>query len=492
MREQAMPSWDLKELLHDIVPCTLNIEITGLALDSRLVKSGDLFFACKGTKADGRQFIDDAIKNGAVCILSESSENITATVPIIHVANLSQKIGLIASKFYHHPSKNMQVVGITGTNGKTSCSHFIASALAELKIPCGVIGTLGNGIYGHITEATLTTPDAITLQKTLNDFLNLGAKHMAMEVSSHSIDQGRITGIDFAISVYTNLTRDHLDYHGTMEHYANTKKKLFQSAATHQSVINADDEYGKKIIAELAGKKTLYAYGIEPYTGPENIPFIQASDIRLDLSGIRAHIRSPWGQGELYVGLIGKFNLSNLLAVLTTLCLLDIPFESVIKAMSKFQPVMGRMQTLGGGEKPLAVVDYSHTPDALEKALSALRYHCHGKLYCVFGCGGDRDSGKRPMMAKIAEQFADQVIVTDDNPRTENAEQIFDDIKAGFLHPERISMIHDRAKAIREAVTAAKAGDCILIAGKGAETYQIIGKEKFPFLDVEQVAIALN
>lgn len=477
----------LSSLINDF---SGDINITGLTLDSRLVKSGDLFFAYQGTTLDGKQFINYAINKGAAAILTDAEKPAKYKIPVIFIPQLAQHVGNIAAKFYDDPSKKIRVVGITGTNGKTSCSHFIASALHQLYLSCGVMGTLGNGLYGAIQSGNLTTPDAVTLQKTLAEFLKQNAKYVAMEVSSHSIDQARINGVDFAIGVFTNLTRDHLDYHGTMENYGNTKKKFFENDATHRAVINADDEFGKKIIAEVKNKKQIFAYGTQK-NADATIPFVHADKIHLDLSGIRAQIDSPWGSGELHASLIGKFNISNLLAVFTTLCLLDIPFETVLMLIKKLKPVDGRVQTLGGGKHPLVVVDYAHTPDALEKVLTALRYHCHGKLYCVFGCGGDRDRGKRPLMAKIAEQLADVVIVTDDNPRTENSEQIFQDIFAGFQRPEKVMKEHDRAKAIRNAIQAANTGDCILIAGKGAETYQIIGHEKLPFSDVEQVRLCL-
>jgi UDP-N-acetylmuramoyl-L-alanyl-D-glutamate--2,6-diaminopimelate ligase len=473
----------LSKLLNITIPTQWDLDISGLTLDSRQVKPGDLFFAYQGTHLDGRQFIDDAIQKGASIVLAEGENNLQ--FPVISLSNLSKQIGVIAARFYDNPSKNMRIVGITGTNGKTSCSHFIAAALHQLNISCGVIGTLGNGLYGNIQAGNLTTPDPITLQKTLAGFLQQGASYTAMEVSSHSIEQERINGIDFAISVFTNLTRDHLDYHGTMENYGNAKKKLFVSDATKLSVINKDDAFGEKIIAELRGKKNILSYGTQKNTD------IYAENPQFNLNGIYADVYTPWGQGELHSGLIGKFSLSNLLAVLTTLCALDIPFETVLQLLSKLTSVDGRMQTLGGGDKPLIVVDYAHTPDALEKVLTALRHHCHGKLICVFGCGGDRDRGKRPIMAKIAEENADIVMVTDDNPRTEDADQIFKDIFAGFAHPEKILQEHDRSKAIYAMIAAAKAGDCVLIAGKGAETYQIIGTEKLPFSDVEQVRFCL-
>lgn len=479
----------LSELLKNMteVPSSLECEVTNLVLDSRLVKPGDLFLACVGTELDGRQFISDAIKKGACAVLAEA-DHLEMTkqdsIPIIPIKNLSTRIGAIAARFFGNPTQKMHVIGVTGTNGKTSCTHFIGQALQHLNISCGVIGTLGSGLYGHIEAGSLTTPDAITLQKTLHNFLKQGTKYAAMEVSSHSLEQGRVNEIAFEIGVFTNLTRDHLDYHGTMENYGKTKKKLFEKELRY-AVVSADDEFGKTIIADFPNQKNIFSYSAEKKSS------VHVENIELTLEGMHATIYSPWGQGKLHSSLIGKFNVSNLLAVFTTLCLLEIPFEIVLELISRLQPVPGRMQTFGGKQKPLVVVDYSHTPDALEKALNALRHHTQGKLFCIFGCGGNRDRGKRPIMAKIAEDNADYVIVSDDNPRHEDPAQIAADIMKGFLHPEKVIVQHDRAKAIHETIRQAKAGDCILVAGKGAETYQIIGDEKKHFVDEEQVKLGL-
>lgn len=481
----------LSVLLQDILAHPIDHEVTvdGLALDSRKVKQGDLFFACVGTQVDGKAYIDDAILRGARVVLAEGNapSELRGTIPVIFIPDLGKKIGVIASRFYHHPSEKMQVVGITGTNGKTSCSHFIAAALTQNQLPCGVIGTLGNGLYGHIQESNLTTPDAVTLQKTLADFLSQHAKYVAMEVSSHSVDQGRMNGVEFEIGIFTNLTRDHLDYHGTMENYAAAKRKFFDSTATKTIVANADDAFGRKLIQDFHGIKPIYAYSLEKQKLEIDVPLISVENIRLDLDGIHARVNSPWGQGEISAHLIGKFNLSNILAAFTALSLLKIPFEKVLTLLSQLKSVPGRMQALGGKGKPLVVVDYAHTPDALEKVLQALRHHCQGKLICIFGCGGDRDRGKRPLMAAIAEKLADVVMMTDDNPRTENPAQIFEDILQGFQKPQTILQEHDRAKAIQKMIQQAEVGDCVLVAGKGAETYQIIGKEKFQFSDVDVV-----
>lgn len=484
----------LSKLLYHIYDTVIyhDPEITGLAIDSRRVKPGYLFFACKGTQQDGNDFIEDAIKNGAAAILSDVDTQTTPVrlhhnIPLFPVQNLNQYIGIIAEDYFGQPNKKLKIVGITGTNGKTSCSHFVAQALQQNNKLCGVIGTLGTGLYGKIVEGTLTTPDAITLHALFANFVEQDANYVSMEASSHSIDQGRINGIEFEVGVFTNLTRDHLDYHLTMDAYGTAKKKLFDNPLTKNAVINADDEFGRKLIENLS-RDHIYAYSTNKNVSlTKPVPISYADNVHLTLAGMSATVTTPWGEGDLHVPLIGKFNLSNVLAVLTTLCLLDIPFKTALSSLSSLSSVPGRMQTFNGKNKPLVVVDYSHTPDSLEKALTSLREHCRGKLYCLFGCGGDRDRGKRPLMAKIAEKLADQVMVTDDNPRTESPAQIVADIVSGFSDSAKIIVQHDRSKAIRDIIQYAQEGDCVLIAGKGAETYQQIGNEKIPFSDIEKV-----
>ncbi len=486
----------LSNLLQNIrhMP-SVDLSIKGLALDSRCVQSGDLFFACQGSHSDGRAFIGQAIEKGAVGVLAETHPDLPEYylekgIPVIAIPQLHQKVSEIAARFYHHPGDSLDIIGITGTNGKTSTSYFIAAILQHLAKVCGIMGTLGNGIYGNIKPGVLTTPDAITIQKNLAEFLALGAKHVAMEVSSHSLDQGRVQHVPFKVGIFTNLTRDHLDYHGTMEAYGAAKAKLFDNPFLQFAVINIDDQFGQKLIQKIAGRKQVFAYSTT--TKAHDFPLTYVKKVYWDAEGIRAYISTPWGEGEICSRLIGQFNLSNLLAVVTTLCLLKIPFQSVVEAISLLQPVAGRMQSFGGGDNPLVVVDYSHTPDSLEKALLALRSHCEGKLYCVFGCGGDRDRGKRPIMAGIAEKLADVVMVTDDNPRTEDPAMIVADILKGFSAPNKIIVQHDRSKAIRDVIHYAQQGDCVLIAGKGAETYQQIGEQKIPYSDIDQVIGVIN
>ena len=473
----------LKALIS--IPAQADREISRLVLDSRRIQAGDLFFAIRGASSDGRQYINDALAKGAVAVLVEAERAGEITyqngIPLIPIQDLKSQIGVLASCFYDHPAKKLRMTGVTGTNGKTSITHFIAQGLGE---PCGVIGTLGSGLYGSLGEAGLTTPDAISLHDMLHHFVQQGVKTVAMEVSSHSIDQGRVNGIEFEMGIFTNLTQDHLDYHGTMEAYAAVKRRFLAELPTQHVIINGDDSYGQRWIEELAHHKSVFAYATQPVE--VRVPRVYADKIQTSLQGIKAKVHSPWGEGELVIPLIGRFNLSNVLAVLTVLCFYGIPFEEVLRRLSRLKPTPGRMQTITGPGMPLVVVDYSHTPDSLEKALEALRAHATGKLFCVFGCGGNRDAGKRPIMAKIAERLADRVIVTNDNPRHEKPEDIAQQIMRGFSRPELISVVLDRSKAIENSIQWANANDCILIAGKGAEHYQQVGDEKIHFDDVEE------
>lgn len=475
------------------IPTEADRPLSGLALDSRQVKEKTLFFAIKGKQLDGRQYIADAIKHGATAVLVDADtahESLTwhDQVPLIPIYQLAKKLGKIAARFYDNPAKSLRIIGVTGTSGKTSCTHFIAQVLQSLKTPCGIIGTLGSGFYDALGTSGLTTPDAVTLQATLRQFVEQGAKAIAMEVSSHSIEQGRVNAIEFEIGIFTNLTQDHLDYHGDLETYADVKRRFLAELPTKHLIINADDAYGRKWIKELGPYKSVVAYSTRKTLSiSTDIPIVYADGVKLTLQGIKAQVHTPWGAGELCLPLIGQFNLSNGLAVLSALCTYGVSLPEALHQLSQLKTVPGRMQTLGGHEQPLIVVDYAHKPDALEKVLQALRAHVEGKLCCVFGCGGERDRGKRPLMAKIAETLADHVIVTNDNPRHEKPEDIVTEILKGFSHPERVTIELDRSKAIQNSIQWASANDCVLIAGKGAERYQQIGDEKIPFDDVEKV-----
>lgn len=485
----------LAALLQGIksLPPNMDSEVSRLVLDSRQVQPNDLFLAIKGSHLDGRKYIASAISQGAKAILVDADsvdEGVTwqENVPLVPIYHLQQKVGELAARFYANPSHDLRVIGITGTSGKTSCSHFIAQMLQSLQVPCGIIGTLGSGFYGALLETGLTTPDAISLQASLRHFVDQGAKAVAMEVSSHSIDQGRVNGIEFDVGIFTNLSQDHLDYHGTMQAYAGVKRRFFTDFPLKHIIINADDIYGNQWVREMAVTHPLIAYSTQPLKDlPANVLPVYANQIELTLQGISADVHTPWGEGRLILPLIGAFNLSNALAVLAALCTYGFTLQEVLTHLAVLQAVPGRMQLIGGNGKPLIVVDYAHKPDALQKVLQALRKHTHGRLCCVFGCGGERDQGKRPLMAKIAESLADHVIVTNDNPRHEKPETIIAQIMQGFLHPERVQVELDRSKAIENSIQWASANDCILIAGKGAERYQQIGDDKLPFDDVKKV-----
>ncbi|CAL7960224.1 UDP-N-acetylmuramoyl-L-alanyl-D-glutamate--2, 6-diaminopimelate ligase [Gammaproteobacteria bacterium] len=486
----------LKDLLVDTVKLNVQVDclVTGIAIDSRKIQVGDLFLAYRGAVVDGRDFIVDAINRGAVAVLCEDAVPdkyvlSTEVLPIIVVPGLKNQISLIAAKFYGYPARKLTVIGVTGTNGKTSITQFIASVLTNLGVPCGVIGTIGVGFPGKLVATINTTPDPVTLQRWLFKLKKEGAQAVAMEVSSHSLVQQRVSGIDFKIAVFTNLTRDHLDYHGTVENYGVAKKMLFRLPGLQYAIINADDEFGQKLVKELKTSLKVYAYTTKDTLA--EVPTLKAEDINLGVTGINVNVITPWGEGLLKSHLLGRFNLSNLLAVLAVLGVMKVNVVDALAGMEKLETVKGRMQTFGGDKKPLVVVDYAHTPDALEQALLVLRGCCRGAIWCVFGCGGDRDRGKRPMMGQIAERYSDHIIITNDNPRAEDPQQIISDILQGLLCPWAVEVEQDRRAAIAHAVDCAHENDVVLVAGKGHEDYQIIGMEKLPFSDQEVVAKVL-
>lgn len=488
---RALPP-TLGELLAGFAEAPANLvgrPVVGLAADSRAVRAGDLFFAVRGGNRHGLEFLEAVRAAGALAVVWEppyegSPAADACGLPLLTVPELRRKMGLIASRFHGEPSRRLPVVGITGTDGKTSCAHFIAQALSDADSgPCGILGTLGVGAYGQTEPSPHTTPDPLAVQRWLAGLVAAGRRHAVMEVSSHALDQGRVNGVGFAVGVLTNLTRDHLDYHGTPEAYAAAKRRLFFEHRPRWAVLNLDDAFGREIAAEPGRRSQTIGYGLGQR--PERLErFVWGENPELTPSGLRLRIRSSWGDGELRVGLLGRFNASNLLASVATLLALELPFTEALARVTRAAPVPGRMERLGGGVgQPLAVVDYAHTPHALEQVLSALREHGGNRLWCVFGCGGDRDPGKRPLMGAVAERLADRVLVTDDNPRTEDPERIVADILAGMRRPGTVSVIRDRRAAIARALAAAGPGDIVLIAGKGHEDYQIVGTERLPFSD---------
>lgn len=468
--------------------------VTGLCSDSRDVKLGNCFFALKGKSYDGRDYIADAIEQGASAIFIDTATPYSQalTVPLITVTNLANRLGEIAARFYQYPSSKLTMIGITGTNGKTSTSQFIATALNRVSKRCGVIGTLGYGFPEQLLPSTHTTCNALILQRQIADIFDQGAEAIAMEVSSHALDQERIAGVSFDIGIFTNLTRDHLDYHGTMENYAAAKRKLFYAKDLKYAVINTDDPFGLTLAKELKDSLEIYCYGLSENKNNLGLPTINAHHINLNHKGVTAKISSPWGDGQFRSRLLGRFNISNLLAVFACLQLMNIPMEQSLECIANLHTVTGRMQMFGGGKQPLVVVDYAHTPDALMQVLLALREHTNGTLWCIFGCGGDRDRGKRPLMGQIAERYADQLVITDDNPRTEDPQQIVLDIRNGLLCPWAVEIEHDRGAAIAHVISCAQPGDVVLVAGKGHENYQLIGQERLAFSDSEHIQTQLK
>ena len=475
-----------------------------LCADSRLVKNGDIFFAfpIPNSTGDGRQYIQDAIKNGAVAIVFEEDNfqwNEKFDVPHYPVNDLIWCVGWIVNQWFDAPDQNMYTVAVTGTNGKTSCSQWIAKAFSMTGTPCAVIGTQGVGVYrnGHsdlLVETGFTTPDAIQLQGTLAKLRNDGAQAMAIEASSIGLHQGRLNGLHIDVALMTNLTRDHLDYHHTMEIYAQSKTILFDWQNLRTAVINLDDAYGVQLVEHISQKSPdvqVIGYSLAQ-EGHSKIQTIIASQMRTTSQGTSFYVESPFGAGQIKTQMIGGFNVSNVLGVLGVLFANGIAWEIATNCIEQLHAVPGRMQQLGSHGQAMVVVDYAHTPDALEKTLMTLQLISQergGELWCVFGCGGDRDSGKRPQMGKIS-QMADHVVITNDNPRTENPQKIIQEITMGMDRTPQI--IEDRASAILFAVKHASTNDVILLAGKGHESYQEIDGKKWEFSDIEHAQLALT
>jgi UDP-N-acetylmuramoyl-L-alanyl-D-glutamate--2,6-diaminopimelate ligase len=474
------------------------VAVSGLALDSRKVQPGDLFLAVAGSRTHGLHHARQAVALGAAAVAWEPAAGepglaelaALLPVPVIAVRGLSQLVGLVADRYYGHPSHGLFMIGVTGTDGKTSCSHYVAQALDSEDRRCGIIGTVGYGLYNELSVGTHTTPDALTVQQALFAMHRKGARCVVAEVSSHAMDQARVRGVDFDVAVLTNLSRDHLDYHGDVESYAHAKRKLFHSDGLRYAVINADDAFGRSLLDSIPPGVAPVAYRLEGEPCKTRYPaqWVIGRNLELDIGGMRFEVMSPWGSGVLKCSLLGRFNASNLLAALACLCVSGLPFEVALQRLSAIRTVPGRMERFDMGEgRPMAVVDYAHTAGALESVLQSLRYHCRGELWCVFGAGGDRDRGKRPLMAAAAEKLADHVVLTDDNPRSEDPERIIEDICTGFENPDAVRVLHDRAAAISGALRQAGPNDIVLIAGKGHETVQIVGDKTLPFSDRERV-----
>jgi len=475
-----------------------------LTADSRRVAPGDVFFAYVGD-ADGRSYIADAVERGAAAVLFEA-EGFTwpaaLDLPHLAVKGLKQQAGHIAAAWYGQPDRAMTTVAVTGTNGKTSCAYWLGAALSRLPGagPAAVIGTLGVGTFQGGRDQGFditgyTTPDAVLLQRRLAGLATSKVEALAIEASSIGLDQGRMNGLHVDVALFTNFTRDHLDYHGDMATYEAAKRKLFEWDGLKHAVVNLDDPMGLRLLPLIQARQVpLVGYAIEDKIAPEaaGVPALHATAIRGSHAGTVFQVDSPFGSGQVKTQLVGRFNVSNVLGIMGVLLSRGVAWEAVVAIAGALTAAPGRMQQFGGPDVPLIVIDYAHTPDALDKTLSTLRQVATqrgGALWCVFGCGGDRDPGKRPQMGQVAEE-ADHVILTSDNPRSEDPQAIIAQIRAGMSRREP-QVIEDRAGAILWAIRHAARADVVLLAGKGHEAYQEIAGKKMPFLDADHVALAL-
>lgn len=476
----------LRELLDGLlaVPSAMaGLRPTGLQLDSRRVVPGDVFVAVAGARAHGLQHLEEVRRRGAVAVLVDP-----AGAPhvegddLLVVPGLRSALGRIATRF-HGTSVELPVVGVTGTNGKTSTVQLLAQALSAHPLlgPCGHIGTLGAGVGDWREDGERTTPDVLSVHALLASLRQRGARCVAMEVSSHALEQGRVDAVPIRVAAFSNLTRDHLDYHGSMEAYGAAKARLFALPGVAAAVLNIDDTFGAQIAACLPVEQDVWRVSARGAAGAR----LRAESAHADGSGLHFQLVEGATRAPIDSPLLGGFNIDNLLLVAGCLRALGLGFAEVATRLAQLQPVRGRMNRLPAAPgQPLVVVDYAHTPDALDQALQALRAHTSGRLVCVFGCGGDRDRGKRPLMAAIAERGADRVLVTDDNPRSEDGDVIVAEILAGLQRPQAVQVERDRARAIALALAGATPGDTVLIAGKGHETYQEVGSERRPFDDL--------
>jgi UDP-N-acetylmuramoyl-L-alanyl-D-glutamate--2,6-diaminopimelate ligase len=516
----AVGTRSLAELTAGMIEVPADILVTDVTLDSREASPGSLFLACRGSLHHGLKFAGQAIARGARAILYEPADAAPAHLPefnsdiyFARVPDLSRHVSTIADRFFGSPSHSLTVAGITGTNGKTTCAYLLAQALSLCGRAAAYTGTLGYGIPPTLVTTTHTTADAVSVHRQLDELRRRGAGYVCMEVSSHALVQGRVSDVRFNTAVFTNLTRDHLDYHGTMEGYGAAKALLFAMSGVAMRVINVDDEFGAQLAAQSSSARLIVTTRKEHSSLAE---FVRATRVRAETSGLVIGIESSWGVSEVAVPLIGDFNVDNVLTVLATLLAWGVPLADAVSALSRCRAPSGRMEVFGGGSRPLVIVDYAHTPDALSKALRAARMHCKGKLHVVFGCGGDRDAGKRPLMGTIAAELADTIVITDDNPRTEDPRRIVADICAGLrvvgpagfglaasggmssgaramgmapviVRAMTVRVEHDRARAIKSAINGAVTADVVLVAGKGHEDYQIYGTERRHFSDQEVI-----
>ncbi len=460
-------------------------QVHGLTDDSRKVLPGMAFAAYPGVAGDGRPWIADAVARGATAVFWDPTGFTCPDLPVpqLPVPDLQHRAGYLAARLYGDPSRHLPVIGVTGTNGKTSCTHWLAQALGAAGRSCGLIGTLGSGMPGALQPSGFTTPGPVTLQEQLAGLRDAGARAVAMEVSSHALAQGRVQAVRFDLALFTNLTRDHLDFHGDMQAYGQAKAALFHAAGLRRAVLNLDDAFGAALHERLlqAGVPALGYSQRGPLAA--SLPAVTAETVRFHPAGVDFRLCTPQGQVAIASPLLGAFNLSNLLGVLACLIESGVALSALPALVAALTPPPGRLQAVSASPHVQVLVDYAHTPDALAEVLRALRAGLHGgRLICLFGCGGDRDAGKRPLMGRLAEQLADVVVLTSDNPRSEDPEEILHQIAAGMQHPP-YAQVADRACAIGLAIELARPGDIVLLAGKGHETTQEIQGRKLPFSD---------
>ena len=485
----------LNDVLAELEMPSLEVDkvITNLTLDSRRIVGGELFIAIPGFNTDGRDFIADACKRGAVAVLAEGDDGYPLPVscmdaPVIRVDRLQERVGVLANRYYRQPSEEVKVIGVTGTNGKTSCCWFISQIMEKLGTPCAVMGTVGKGMPGALLSSLNTTADVLSTHSFVSQLVKNNIPALAMEVSSHGLDQGRVDGVTFEVALFTHISRDHLDYHGSLQAYAEAKSKLFSHCQYRHSVIGKDDTFSELMLNACADKSNVITWSLEDASAD-----VYAGHIEVLPQGFKATVHTPWGQGDLHSSQLGRFSLENLLAVIASLGVQGFDLQAILNIVPELETVPGRMQRFGGGDQPLVLVDYAHTPDAITSVLTALREHGAPRLGCIYGCGGDRDRGKRPLMTEAALAGADFAVLTSDNPRTESPESIIDDALVGIdaADQQRLTVVVDRGQAIASTIASAKAGDILVVAGKGHEDYQEINGERHHFDDREQVQQAL-
>ncbi|PID67195.1 MAG: UDP-N-acetylmuramoyl-L-alanyl-D-glutamate--2,6-diaminopimelate ligase [Fusobacteriales bacterium] len=462
----------------------LDEKYSGMEYDSRKIKEGNIFIALEGSNVDGHNYIDKAIENGATCIIVSKEINLAHEINYILVENLRQNLSVIASNFYDYPQRKLKIIGVTGTNGKTSTTYMLEKLLSKQKITR--IGTIEYKIGDEVFEAINTTPESLDLIKIFYKSLKKNIDTVIMEVSSHALELGRVSTVEFDYALFTNLTQDHLDYHKNMENYFEAKKKLFYKLKDKSnSSINIDDEYGKKLYDELAIKNNPISYSLSSHHNPE------ADNLKNNLCGQfieNGKIEINYKEKKYIIdfNLFGEFNLYNILGSIGVALKLGLSIEEILEKIKTIKPAPGRFETVNCGQNYKVIVDYAHTPDALENViLSAQKIPNKNRVITIFGCGGDRDKSKRPIMAKITEKNSDITILTSDNPRTEKPEEILEDVKQGFSNGYKYYFEPDREEAIKKAVNLAEKNDIILITGKGHETYHIVGTKKFHFDDKE-------